>query len=230
VDDWLHRDGRVVLTNRLIADVTNGLRNLLRENQYSLSVLETETPRSILDGLFGPTNGREHKHRLKVEKLCEQHDIAVRALLSAPAELACLEVAEAVPKLRDAVLKELVSQSLSGYYFLSCVEPQGDDKGYVVLLREVQTMSREVAAAVAEGIDAQQLAASSTLASTRRVALDIGPDEIAMPIAALQPPHIEHLMQTFSTIFTRIGLPNIDAAYVANLWDRQPSISQGVSR
>lgn len=228
LDDWLHRDGRVILATRMLLDSINSLRNILRDNDYSPAILDTETPRAILDGLFGIVDGRPHKSRSKVEKLCQQYELADTAISSAPASRASLQVAESMPKIRDSLLKELVHQNLGGYYFLSRVEPAGEDTGFVVLLREVQVMSRELAAAVADGIDAKQLADSPTLAASRPLALDIGPGELAMPIAILRSPHIEHLMQTFSYIFSRIGLPDPDPAYLSNLWQRQPSVSQEV--
>ena len=42
-----------------------------------------------------------------------------------------------------------------------------------------------------------------------------------MPVGTLPSPLIEHLMQTFSLLFVRIGLDDIPPSYLHELWERQ---------
>lgn len=53
--------------------------------------------------------------------------------------------------------------------------------------------------------------------------LNILENDIAMPISMLNSPNMEHLMQTFSNLFGRIGISNIPNDYVQELCRRQPS-------
>ncbi len=158
--------------------------------------------------------------------MCRRYDLALTALASAPSEAICLEIAKVAPKLKDALVRELVHQKLGGYYFLNRIEPDGDDKGYVVLLREVQIIPRMVAHAVGKGVDFRQYAEMCNDEPSLRGRLDIERDDLAMPVGMMRSPNLEHLMQSFSLLFGRIGLEDPDPSYVSGLWVRQPSVSE----
>jgi hypothetical protein len=132
----------------------------------------------------------------------------------------------AMPRLKEVLVKELTSYRLNGYYFLKRLQPQGDDLGYVVLLREVGTLPRSVAMAVAEGMDRSQFNELSGCDGSIATKLNVGEDDLAMPIGVLASPNIEHLMQAFSFLFGRIGINDHDSSYVCSLWERQSSIKE----
>ena len=44
LNDWVHRDGRVILAERLMAETLGGLRGTLTDAGLSASILETEEP------------------------------------------------------------------------------------------------------------------------------------------------------------------------------------------
>ena len=227
LDDWLHRDGRIIIADRLTAETLGQLRNTLRETNYSVSILESESPRSVLTTLFPASDKKSAKARCKFEELCRRYELAERGILSAPGDSVCLRMAEVAPKLKDAVLTELVHQRLAGYYFLDRVEPDGEDTGHVVLLREIQAMPRAVAEWVSEGIDAKQFAEICKTLPRVRACLRVGPDDLAMAVGVVRSPNLEHLMQSFSMLFGRIGIADPDPGYVSGLWTRQPSVEGG---
>jgi hypothetical protein len=47
-----------------------------------------------------------------------------------------------------------------------------------------------------------------------------------MPVGVLSSPFIEHLMQSFSSMFARIGLPDLENEYLATIWQSQPSVAE----
>jgi hypothetical protein len=51
-------------------------------------------------------------------------------------------------------------------------------------------------------------------------------DDLAMPISIVTSPNIEHFMQSFALLFSRIGIDAPDPSYVAQLWTRQPSVTE----
>ena len=44
LNDWLHRDGRGILAERLMAETLGQMKGVLKESGHALSILETETP------------------------------------------------------------------------------------------------------------------------------------------------------------------------------------------
>ena len=221
--DWLARDGKLLLSERLMAETLGQMKNVLTENNYSISILETEKPERILETLFPPGDKKAEKVRARFARLCQNHALAAHGLQSSADQSLCTLLASAGPRQKDTLIKELVHQRLAGYYFLTQIEPQGDDGGYVVLLREIRVISRQIAQCITEGIDAKQHAAISAGQPRPHTGIHVADGELAIPVGMVSSPHLEHLMQSFALLFGRIGLPDPDPDYVSALWERQQS-------
>jgi hypothetical protein len=226
LNDWLHRDGRILMSHRLMAETRGSIRAMIRDQKFSASILDTESPRSVLETLFtvGAVGQKLHK---QFASLCERFELAEVAGGQDPPNGVCIRVANAAPRIKDSILLELANQKLTGYYFIARVDPDGGDQGHVALIREVQMIPRKVAKAVASGVDIHQFRELCGMEPTLNGRLRIEPHDLAMPIGLLRSPNLEHFMQAFSLLFGRIGIADPDPAYVANLWTRQPSIAEG---
>lgn len=223
LDDWLHRDGRIILSERLLSDAKGAMEKALKAAGFSPVILETEAPTAVLNTLF-PAGG-DKKLRANFQKGCTRFTLSSQCLKSAPSEKLCLELAREAPGLRDAVISELVHHKLAGFYFLPAIEPKGPDLGFVVLAREIQMIPRDLAIAVADGLEAAlyENMCNSTPAFQNKLSITM--DDFAYPVGQLQSPQLEHLLQTFAFLFGRIGLPDPDKSYVDGLWTRQPTVS-----
>jgi hypothetical protein len=137
---------------------------------------------------------------------------------------ACAKMQAVAPRIVDGVLNELVYQRLNGYYFLPSVSVHEGDAGFVVLLREIQHMPRRLASAILKGISRQEF--EQILADYPELIgrLAIKGDDAALPIGILRSPNIEHLMQCFSMLFGRVGIPDPSEDYVNKLLERQPTM------
>lgn len=224
LDDWLHHDGRLIIAERLLAESLGGMKDTLRACGYSAAVLDTETPQRVLQAIF-PDATIPAKQRERFEKQCGRFELARRCIESDPAAGMCFQVATEVPKLRDGMFIDLINNRIGGFYFLKRVEYEGPDIGYVVLIREVQSMSAILASAVCNGLDASLYDSMCEDDPSLRNRVRIAYADLALPVGILPSPQLEHLMQTFSFLFGRIGLPDPDSEYVAKLWSRQPSVS-----
>jgi hypothetical protein len=222
LDDWLHRDGRIILAQRLISETLGVMHGVLKDGGYSPAILDTEHPRAILDTLF--PNGADGKLRQRFDRACGRFELASRCLSSRPSETLSVSLGHEAPKLREALCSELVHNNLGGFYFLRSIEPSGPDLGHVVLLREIQSVPLELALAVADGLSRELYESMCQSHPLLHNKLSIAPDDFAYPIGQVLSPHLEHLLQTFAWLFSRIGLPDPDKVYVAGLWNRQPTV------
>jgi len=217
----------LIIADRFMADTLGGLRATLKEVDFAVSIIDTEAPRSVLETLFqpAPKGSKAAKARDRFAELCRRYELASAAVASKPPATVCLEIAKAAPKLKDAMIVDLTHNRMAGYYFLERVEPDGDDSGYVVLIREVHMIPRAAAQSIAGGLDADRHAAMCDLDPAIRGHLFIGHGDLALPIGVVASPQLEHLMQSFSFLFGRIGVADPDPSYVAGLWMRQSSVA-----
>jgi hypothetical protein len=228
LDDWIHRDGRLLLCDRIVRNILGQMRRALKTAGYAESVMRTQAPEAILDVLFPNTPGNRaaQKARADFAKIVAEHGEAVSASNSMPSENLATVIGNRHVGERDALIRELIQQRLSGYYFLPSISLKGPNLGYVVLLREVRHIPRELAASVAAGIseDEYQVACNGRPHFLHR--LSFAKETFAMPVGLLKSPHVEHLMQVFSTLFSRIALPDPDPTYIENAWRRLPSVGE----
>ena len=98
--------------------------------------------------------------RKKAEPILAKFALAQRAEQSSPKDRVCIEIRTNHLKLVSGMLIDLVHHKLPGYYFLDCVDVNGDDRGYVVLVREIQTIPRELTRLILERIDAHGFASA----------------------------------------------------------------------
>jgi hypothetical protein len=147
LNDWLHRDGKSILAERLLSDAIAGLKTLLKTHNFSPAVIETEEPEILVDALF-PESATEKPIRAARKTAVEhlaRYSMSKRAAGSAPNTKICLQIEERYPKLISSLLAELLNHTVGGYYFLPQIEMDGDDLGFVVLVREIQYLPRRLA-------------------------------------------------------------------------------------
>lgn len=115
--------------------------------------------------------------------------------------------------------KELLKGKNQNYYFIESVEcsfgtgSQNPKCGFVVILRDIRTISRDLALEVMTGIDQERLNLLATHNPTA-YQLFIDDDGFCYPTGELTSPFIEQLMQSFSLLFGRIGTKDVPELYV----------------
>ena len=227
-DDWIHRDGRLIFCDRLLKATTGKMRACLKDAGYSSSLLSTEEPTKILNVTFGVTTEKEAIKRPAQQfyRLVVEHSQICACISSEPNSCEMVPLADEFRKDRDAFLKELTENRLNGFYFLPSVTTGEANPGYVVLMRQVRHLGREIAHRVATGFSRDEYSVEVASIGGRSDPLSFDSEDFAMPVGALQSPNIEHLMQAFSSLFSRIGLPDVDSKYLDGLWGQQPSVGR----
>lgn len=213
-EDWLLEDGARSVVERIWVDTLGTARDFLTRNGKSVSILDSYPPSEVAEMLFPMTKSdREgEKFHAIARKLTEITE-ARSAIPLSKKKLA--DIASSSKKISEKVLKELWSGQLAGYYYLTNIgdTDHPSKHGYVVLLREVHHISRSAAAAIAKGASSEDIAMARSLSQ----AYDFSVFDFAYPTAKLKSPWIEHLMQQFSLLFVRIGLPDPSVDSFKNL-------------
>lgn len=218
--DWLKVDGFEILISRVASDLESRIDSALKSIDLPKSIMNSQTPKSILDQYITP--------RLTDKKIKSAEkkflDIVSRSdKLKKWAKGYCInsiDIFEDCESIKKNLIKELIQQRLAGYYFLPAIAVDGEPNGYVILLREIAHLPRGLALSIGAGLDAtdENLAKNPEW----RNYVDFSRDDFAMPVAEITSPDVEHLLQTFSHLFGRIGLPDPDKALIETLSDTRP--------
>jgi hypothetical protein len=221
LDDWLCRDGFEILHTRVASDTESRLHSALEAASIAESVLNSQSPRQILEAIFQAPDAEKRIRNAepKFAEIVERCEV-INNISSTDHNAVC-DFYENNAALARALLKELALNRITGYYFLPSVSDEGEKLGFVALMREVSRLPRELAKRLADGLDAQDdcLTANPTWATY----VSFEHELFAMPIGEVPSPAIEHILQTFSALFGRIGLDDLDSTYVSQISERRPT-------
>lgn len=216
LNDWIEVDGYNILFSRAIAETSAQLLSILDGNLIPRSLLNSQSFKEIADAFFvEPFGNKDLRSSAKrFHELVEKH--AHLSAIEAKRDVKGLY--ELAGKLASSMLRELVLHKLSGHYFLPRAASGGADSGFVILLREVQNLPREIAIAIARGLDKDEAAAFGSIPS-----LSFSIENFAMPVGQLTSPAVEHVLQTFASLFGRIGLEDHEKEYIETICARRPA-------
>ncbi|NYH26062.1 hypothetical protein [Paraburkholderia bryophila] len=216
LSSWIYVDGASTVLDRAEADYMNTISDRLEKDGLSESLLSTHSLAAIYDA---------HYKKIENEKARKSQCEKLRNVIAQVAETRTLQIDKTNrERLRahltvckshvDSVVKELAGHRLSGYYLLRGLEAldSGEAQDFVALLREVHHIPSSVAKSITNGISKDQW----DVAQNKNVVCPkfTGTDDYALPMAKLTSPWIEHLMQNFALLFSRIGVRDNDVADV----------------
>lgn len=217
LDDWLERDGFDILHSRLVAETEGALDGLLKEFDIPKSLLNSQSLEQIKEAFF-PEPFTDKASRTKSERLTKtiaklsELQAAHDAQIASPSSLFGIN-----ERASGQLIRELIHNKLSGHYFLPTIDDSRNNDGYVILLREVKHLPRQIVQKIADGLDATE---AKALQHAQALCFEI--DDFAMPIGELASPNIEHVLQVFSSLFGRIGLKDHPQSFIDHLCQRRP--------
>ncbi|CRY45830.1 hypothetical protein Y045_4624 [Burkholderia pseudomallei MSHR2451] len=208
---WMLEDGAIIALERIKADLLNSAANLLKAASLSESLLESYPLSEIYDAHFRP-----HENSKSRKTHCDKfRDIISNAceadfLLESRGDV--LRLCDFMKKMQqkvDALIKELTGNRLSGFYLLRGLDSYSDDdRDYVAILREVHHIPPAAARKITKGISREDWVATGL--GTTACPIFRKDDDFAMPLGRMKSPWIEHLMQNFALLFSRIGVTDND--------------------
>lgn len=208
--DWIVADGGQIALERAVADCENSLRNILSQAGISDTLLASKSASEIHDTHLIKKVGQDRKWAAKCSDFLElaKSRSELRIAIDSDNRIEKQRLLTRSKKFVDTVIRELAGNRLLGYYLLRGVpnihnEAVGD---YVALLREIHHIPSPMAKKIARGLSKDDIVGQTDAPCPRF----FGEDDYSMPVARLKSPWIEHLIQSLTMVFARIGVEDID--------------------
>jgi len=196
--DWAKRELCAILAKRARAEVLGSIQKQLSQKMVTKEILETFP---LADIVRRATTARE-----QIDLLSKCNDLEMFDRVISLEGSYCGETSEfftLTSKQCQLVTRDLIKQNLSEFYFLNAVDVYDSSlEGYVVLMRRVQSMDPAFAQKITIGIEKGSILATEGVGHN----LTFEHEPLCMITGVLRSPDIEHIMQQFSNLFTRIGL------------------------
>lgn len=214
--DWMEISGIAEISERAIDNAKSSIRNIMKNNDFSPSAIESQDPRFVMDRLF-PEGSEDRNIRKTREKFLGYIEDIEKA-----SSLSSLERASSLfPGVVSGLAAEVIKNKITGLYFIEKVDPLGEDHGYVIMLRNVSRIPQSLGRAIEGGLDVNDYKEYIKSDVTVSGCLDFSAFDYCMPVSQISSPYIEHIMQAFSAVFSRIGVDDLSKSYIETLWGRQ---------
>jgi hypothetical protein len=220
LEDWFIVDGLEILKEREIDDAKNTIKSVLERAKISLSLIDSVPLEAIAEKNF-PAHDRSLDKPKNTLSACGKRLSEVQQLENRPTELFDWFKKNSQKSIR-AIVKELFNHKILGYYFLERINTSDELAGYVCLLREATSLSKEISTSLAGGISRAQWEGLAKFGQAAN--LDFCQEDFACPISQIGSPSIEHLMQSFSNLFVRIGLSDPKKEDIEQLTSRMTNL------
>lgn len=213
--DWMHCDGSEILLANALKVSKGKFESTLKQAEVAVSVLASIPRQEVVASFFQADDSTKVQKKLaaSAQEQASRLDQLEALKLEDTADLNWF--IETYRKEVSTLVRELINNKVPSFYYLPSVTEENENVGYVILLRESAFLPRQIAKEVACGVD-RPVIKNSVL----EVNLSFLHDDFAMPVGQIPSPHIEHILQTFSYMFGRIGLQDYDESLVSEICSR----------
>lgn len=201
-DIWVDRELRSILLKDHYANLRGKINQKLENAGAGKNVMEVfETEEQILQLGSAKINSKE---MADFENTCRQYFEK-----DASAEKEYLKDEKHYKK----ILKDLLANGIHGYYLIESWENADDFK--IIILRDVRRMSISTRLYYEQwqnrGIEDELFLRKNDVSDATKYT------DYYRIVGCIKPPFIEHIMQSFSYNFTRIGIPSLDEGIAQKL-------------
>jgi hypothetical protein len=217
--DWLRRDGLDILVEQERSEQDGRLKSILRQANLSDALPMAISLEQIQMTHFPPDEGSKGQRKTSENfslYLSEVRQFEAVGHKGDPNLLFKWFLENRKHKIEE-IVKRLSRHSVLGHYLLESLYEKNDEiSGYVCLLREVFTLPRNVAERLGKGLDRETyVKICGDMLPGQGLAFST--DDLAMPIIEIGSPTIEHILQSFSNLFGRIGVADPVESIIGNI-------------
>ncbi len=190
-EDWINKDLLKIFQEREEKKILKRMYSTLSQNNISVSILNNNLKNEDIVKAASSlkTNVLSEFEKDLIEKTSiKDHDYALKAL----------------KKWKDVknVIKDLIKGNIREFYLIE--DWENPEKFKVILLREINRLTFELAVKLRNGIEEHDLRDHDWLKNNLNKSSD--KSNIYFTVAKISSPHIEHLLQAFYYNFGRIGV------------------------
>ncbi|MCB1357619.1 MAG: hypothetical protein KDK53_14365 [Maritimibacter sp.] len=213
--DWMHCDGFEILYANALRSSSGSFEAVLKQAGVAVSVLAANPRQEVVSSFFDEDEATKAQKKLatKAHELADRLDRLEAVEMDDSSDRKWF--LDAYKNEASDLVRNLIHNKVSSFYFLPSVTESNEGDGYVILLRESAFLPRQVAKEVANGVERP-----SSIGAELDKHLSFEFDDFAMPVGQLQSPNIEHVLQTFSYMFGRIGLEDYNVSFVEGVCRR----------
>ena len=223
LQDWLVRDGLEILIANQKKEHVGQLKNFLKNANLSESLLISISLDEIGKVHF-PKNNSAKKKSAKYYELADE----VTFFNNLCDEGCRIKILNWFQTKKQKKISELIDKlshhAVTGFYMFERLFEDEENNAYVCALRNVASLSQEISQKIANGLNEETYKEIQQDSSN---CLTFKYDNLVMPVSCIASPTIEHLMQVFANLFTRIGLEDPNHDVIDNLIDKCIDLSEG---
>lgn len=210
---WMRADGLDILLAAVRKKIQSELKSALSEAGHSVDVLRLSNLRLVCETLFGEKSQR--KRQEKFLKSIEKNEAFEKVSTEGGVDDTLSWINDNYPKEIPALIDRLSKHDIAGSYMFDVLIEENPKMPYVALLRNIFSISRELAHSLRGGVSKHLY--QQKFQKTDPGVLEIGLEDLAAPVCCVDSPTIEHLLQSFTSLFSRIGLDDPNQDYLADI-------------
>lgn len=222
VESWLLKDGLEIIAKRSLANELAGIKSALKDAGMTHTILQFVDQEAMYRELNSVNTkqgkGVTARYQNCSAKANEDRSIVQRSDRTLSEALTYLRSRDPLYK---SVIKELMTNAIADFHYIDQIDFDQKSRGYVALLREIRFISASLGSKIAVGLDREDFLDLSSVYSPELNHIRFSEtSEFSMPLACISSPYIELIMQRFSNLFSRIGVPDIssDKIVQAHSW------------
>jgi hypothetical protein len=206
--DWLRRDGLDILYEQELNERAGKLKGMLRKENLSEALpasISLDEISKVHFPLDEGTTAKKASSKKFWEFLVECNEFDEVDRQDDPDLMFMWFATNRASKVEE-IIRRLSRHAVLGHYFLETLSGEASGaQGYVCLLREVATLPKRVAEKLGKGLDSESYKEICG-DSSRSLGLVFEADNLAMPVVQIGSPTMEHILQSFGSLFGRIGV------------------------
>lgn len=230
LEDWLKRDGLDIILDNEEKEANGKIKRIFKEEKISENVIKFIRLTDVVAKHFNfeNPNKSQKKKRENIENVVNLIN-TLEKIKYEPEESQHKWICSNRPQKVHEIVSRLSQHKMLGYYFFETLNIEDSNaQGYVCLLREVNTLPKYLIKELGRGISNERYKELCKHPSSS-LGLQVRADDMAMPVIQVSSPTIEHILQSFSQLFGRIGLPDADEEVIYQIAESQIKLGEKIS-
>lgn len=222
-NDWLRRDFWEIFFHRSTQQEKSNLRSLFKQKGLSTNLIDQFDHEELYSKLSEDFSKKENVRFKKIiDNILDLNNCNSQKPESKTQSMD--KILSNYKKSVVSIFNELTSHKLSGYYFLEAISPDDISGPYIILLREIRHLNRNIIKDISKGLSPGALKQHVEDSIQNALNLDINYSEMMMPLGHINPPFIQHIMQNFSELFSRIGVDDFKKSINVKLFESSVNV------